>query len=264
MQSGYRGIVLVNTITLIITLFGNFVAGSGKFINKTVGEVSNKYDTLFTPAGYAFSIWSLIFLLLTGFCMYQWYLLKKGDDNNFISRTGYWFALSNVANVLWLVCWLNEWMALSVIVILMLLFCICMLTLRLRLQLDQERFSTLLFVSWPVAIYMGWLMVATIACVAAWLVSTGYRGGGMGEETWTIIMIITAAFLFLVLLKTRKLAAALLVGIWSFVAIAVKQWQLHDNISLTALIASSVLLIAIGIHAYKNRQVDLLTKERAL
>ena len=264
MHSSSRGIVVVNTITLLLVLFGNFVAGSGKFINKTVGEVSNRYDTLFTPAGYAFSIWSLIFLLLIGFCMYQWSLLKKGDNENLISRTGYWFAISNVVNLLWLVCWINEWLTLSVIVIFMLLFCLCMLTIRLRLQSEHERLRTLLFVCWPVTIYLGWIMVASIANVAAWLVSTGYRGGGLGEETWAIVMIVIAASLFLVLLKTRNITAALFVAIWSFVAIAVKQWQLHFNISLAALIASSVLLIAISIHAFKNRQVNLLRKNGAL
>ncbi|HEX8461273.1 MAG TPA: hypothetical protein VF623_07580 [Segetibacter sp.] len=260
MQKGLRRIVLANTITLIVMLFANFLAGSGRLIHKTVGEVSNKCDTLFAPAGYAFIIWSVIFLFCIAFCIHQWYLLKNGDPKNFISRTGYWFAISNLFNISWLFCWLNEWFAISVIVILLLLICLCILTVRLRLELDDEPAQTILFVWWPIAIYVGWIIVATVACVAAWLVSAGYDGGAIGAETWTIIMIAIATGLFLLLLKTRNLREAALVGIWAFIAIAVKQWQLHNNISVTAIIASFVLLLATSIHGYKNRATNVASK----
>ncbi len=260
MQSSSGRIVLTNTISLILMLFANFIGGTGLFINKTVGEVSNKYDTLFTPAGYAFIIWSFIFLLSIGSCIYQWSLLKNGDRKNYVSRTGYWLAISNVANVLWLFCWLNEWLGLSVIVILLLLICLCILTVRLRLELDDEPVQTILFVWWPITFYLGWIVVATIANVAAWLVSTDYKGGVIGEEVWTIVMIIIAVCLFLLLLRTRNLREASLVGIWSFIAIAIKRWQLHQNISVAALIASFVLLTAITSHGYKNRESNVLAK----
>jgi hypothetical protein len=260
MQKNYRSIVLANTVTLIVMLFANFLGGSGVMVKTSVGEISNKYDTLFTPAGYAFSIWSIIFLLLISFCVYQWSLLQKGNPKKVISRMGYWLALSNMANSLWLVCWLNEWTGLSVLVIILLLICLCVLTVRLRLELDDEPVKIILFVWWPVTIYLGWIMVATIACVAAWLVSTGYSGGSIGEETWTIIMITIATALYLFLIWQRNLREAALVGIWAFVAIAVKQWQLNNSIAITAIIASFVLFIAISIHAYRNREYNILAK----
>ncbi|HEX8333140.1 MAG TPA: hypothetical protein VF622_10980, partial [Segetibacter sp.] len=160
----------------------------------------------------------------------------------------------------WLFCWLNEWLALSVIVIVLLLLSLCMLTIRLRLELDDEPVQTIVFVWWPIVFYLGWITVATIACVAAWLVSTGYRGGAIGEELWTIIMIAIACIIFLVLLKNRNLREAALVGVWAFIAIAVKQWQLHHNVSVAAIIASLILLVAAGIHAYKNRRSNILAK----
>lgn len=260
MRSSSMKIVLANTVSLILMLFSNFIAGSGRFINKTVGDISNKYDTLFTPAGYAFIIWSFIFLLSICFCFYQWYLLRNGDPRNNISRTGYWFALSNVCNVLWLFCWLNEWLGLSVIVILLLLICLSVLTVRLRLELDDEPVQIILFVWWPVTVYLGWIMVATIACFAAWLTSLGFNGGVAGEEILTIIMIAIATALFLVLIKKRNLREASIVGIWAFVAIAIKQWQLHYTISVTALIASFVLLIAVTFHGYKNKESNPFSK----
>lgn len=253
-------IVLVNTITLLVMLIANFIAGSGMFINNTVGGVSNKYDTLFAPAGYAFIIWSFVFLLSIGFCIYQWYLLKSGDAKNYISRTGAWFSISNLANILWLICWLNEWLGLSVMVIVLLLVCLCVLTVRLQLELNDEPVQIILFVWWPITFYLGWVMVATIACVAAWLVAIGYRGGVIEEVIWTIIMIAVATFLFLLLIKTRNLREASMVGIWAFIAIAVKQWQVHNNISVAAIIASFILLAVTTLHGYINKRTSVILK----
>ena len=260
MANGSRRLVLANTITLVVMLIANFMAGSGMFISKTVGDVSNKYDTPFAPAGYAFSIWSFIFLMCIAFCIHQWRLLKRGDTKRYISRTGAWFTISNLANILWLICWLNEWLGLSVIAIVLLLVCLCMLTVRLQLEVNDEPAGTILFVWWPIAFYLGWIMVATIACVAAWLVSTGFKGGGIGEETWTIAMIAVAASIFLYLLKTRNLRETSAVGVWAFIAIAVKQWQQHQAVSVAAIIASIILLVAIMVHAYVNRKSKVLAK----
>lgn len=262
MQNRERRIVVANTLSLIVMLIANFFAGSGLLIGKSVGDVSNKYDTLFAPAGYAFSIWSVIFLLCTCFCVYHWRLLKQGDTQLYILRMGYWFALSNVANVLWLVCWLNEWLALSVVVILLLLICLCVLTVRLRLELDDEPVRTITFIWWPITIYLGWMMVATIACIAAWLVSLGVHGGSIGAETWTMVMIAVATLLYLLLIKIRNQREAAMVGAWAFIAIAVKQWQLHHAIAVTAIVASSVLLIATAAQGIKNRDTNPFVKLR--
>jgi hypothetical protein len=260
MNSKNKTIVIANTITLVIMLAANFVAGSGIFSTTTVAAVSHKYDTLFAPAGYAFIIWSLIFLLSIAFVSYEWALIKEDDPKGYIKRTAYWFTLSNVANTIWLYCWINEMLGWSVLVILLLLFSLCMLTIRLRLELDDEPVRIIIFVWWPITIYLGWIMVATIACIAAWLVGKGWHGGTIGEDGWTIIMIAIASMLYLWLVIKRNLREAAGVGIWAFIAIAVRQWQSHHNIAITAIIASAVLLIVIAIHAYKNRYYSPTSK----
>ncbi|GEO08207.1 hypothetical protein SAE01_07030 [Segetibacter aerophilus] len=163
-------------------------------------------------------------------------------------------------NMLWLFCWLNEWLGLSVIVIVLLLICLCVLTVRLRLELDDDPVQIIFFVWWPITVYLGWIMVATIACVAAWLVSIGFQGGFVAPETWTITMIVIATALFLYLIRKRNLREASLVGVWAFIAIAIKQWQVHQTISITAITASIVLLVAATIHGYKNRETSPVAK----
>ncbi|MEX0772781.1 MAG: hypothetical protein WD038_06410 [Balneolales bacterium] len=55
--------VILNTLTLAGVIIVNILAGPGKIGGQDVGEVSRRYDTLFAPAGYAFSIWGIIYLL---------------------------------------------------------------------------------------------------------------------------------------------------------------------------------------------------------
>ena len=62
MNGKNKGLVLFNTITLAVMLFINYASNAGVFSEISVADISHKYDTLFAPAGYAFAIWSLIFL----------------------------------------------------------------------------------------------------------------------------------------------------------------------------------------------------------
>lgn len=260
MTSRSRPLVILNTITLVAMLFANYAANAGLYAKVNVADISHKYDTLFAPAGYAFVIWGVLFLLAIGFVIYQWVLIKRKDPDEYIDGTGLWFALSNIANAAWLYCWLTERIGVSVIMILFLLLCLVMLTLRLRLELEDVSVCNIFFVWWPVSFYLGWIMVASIACIAAWLTSIGWDRLGISESTWTVLMIIIACILYLRLIQKRNMREAAAVGIWAFIAIAVRQWNIHNGIVYTALFAGLILLIASGLHAYKNRFYNIGSK----
>ena len=253
-------LVLLNSVTLALMLFINYASNSGVFSSVSVGDISHKYDTLFAPAGYAFTIWGVIFLLLIIFVVFQWTSLKNESHTEYVQRTGAWFTISNLANALWVYCWLNEKLGWSVVVILVLLASLITLTYKLRLELDDKPVRVILFVWWPIVVYLGWIMVATIACIAAWLVSLGWNGGPLTQQTWTIIMILIATLIYLYLVKTRNLREAAAVGIWAFIAIAIRQWGANFSIALVALLCSFVLLIAISIHGYVNRKYSIVSK----
>ena len=54
-----------NVLAYIANVSVTYIIGiSGLFGLPTNGELSAKYQTLVTPAGYAFSIWGLIYVLL--------------------------------------------------------------------------------------------------------------------------------------------------------------------------------------------------------
>ncbi len=253
-------LLISNTLTLIFALVLNGLAGSGVFNGKSVGDISARYDTLIAPAGYAFAIWGIIYLLLILFVGYQWYAWLRDRDDTALKQTGFWFALGNIANGLWIVAWLNEYMGISVLLIFILLFSLIMLTLRLRLEIWDAPLRTIVFVWWPICIYLGWIVVASVANVAAYLVSLNWQGGFLSPATWTVIMIAVATVIYLLLIFTRNMREAALVGIWAFIAIAVRQWSVHDGIVFAALAGAGILLIVVSWHGYKNRATSPFKK----
>jgi hypothetical protein len=242
-------LIIFNTLTLLFALILNGLSGSAVFNGKTVGAVSNKYNTLIGPAGYAFAIWGLIYLLLIMFIGYQWYSYFKLKQDTEIRQTGIWLSLANIANGLWIIAWLNEALGVSVLLIFILL-----ITIRLRLEIWDAPKRTILFTWWPIAIYLGWIIVASVSNVAAYLVSLGWHGGFLSEDTWTIIIIGVASVIYLWLVFSRNLRETAMVGVWALVAISARHWNEYFSIAIAAIICAGILLIVVLWHGYKNRK----------
>jgi predicted histidine transporter YuiF (NhaC family) len=200
--------------------------------------------------------------LLILFVAHQWFAWFKRKEDRELKQTGWWFALGNLANGLWVVAWLNEQMGLSVLLILVLLFSLIQLTIRLRLKTWNAPLRIIAFVWWPLTIYLGWIIVATVANISVFLVSIGWQGGFLPEQVWTILMIVAATVIYLMLIKTRNMREAAVVGIWALVAIAVKQWQTNNEIVIAALTASAILFVVIVVHGFKNRKTGKIYGSR--
>ena len=154
MHKKYTLLVVLNTLSFLLVLFVNYIVQTHTLTDISMAEVSHKYDTLFTPADYAFFIWLIIYIMCAAFIIYQWKILKN-DSNNYIKRTGIWFSMVNIFNALWCYCWVHEWLGLCVVIMLCLLFSLIILTVRLRLELDDEPVKTIMFVWWPLVYYLG-------------------------------------------------------------------------------------------------------------
>lgn len=247
-------IVILNTITLAGTLFINYYSSAGLLNGTTVADVSHKYDTLFAPADYTFGIWGWIYLWLIAFVAHQWYLWsQKGKRVPKDKDTGLWFAATNLLNAGWIVAWVYRELALSVVLMIALLASLLVLMYRLRLEVYDACVRDIIFRWWPIAFYLGWIIVATVSNIAAYLVSIGWQGGPLSPVTWTIIMIAVATLLYLLLIKTRNLREAAIVGVWGLTGITVEQWDTHPSIAYTAIGASIVLFIATAYHGLQNQ-----------
>src|SRR4030066_1403513 len=85
----------VNIIAFVLMVIINGLAGSTTTIGgKNTAQISDANPTLITPAGYVFSIWGIIYLLLGIFVIYQALPSQKGKD--YQEKIGWLFCLSSL------------------------------------------------------------------------------------------------------------------------------------------------------------------------
>ena len=247
-----RTLQIANGIALVSTIIINYLSNTGKINNTTIGEVSKELQNLFTPASYAFAIWGLIYLLLIGFIFYQGKSLLSSNEksDSVVLQIGWWFVISCIANSGWVFLWLYGETALSCLFILLLLFSLLQIIFRCRLELDLEPFSKMLFLSWPFTIYAGWVTVASIANISAYLVKINWDGFGLAPDHWAIIMIIIAVNINIWAIYRRNLREFAMVGAWALIAIAIRNQDSYENVSVIAYIGAAALFIGASIQAF--------------
>ena len=121
-----------------------------------------------------------------------------------------------------------------------------LIAIYLRLNIGRSNSSLIekICVQLPFSIYLGWITIATVANVAAAMVSVGWDGFGLSAETWTIIVLAVVLVITLMVVATRRDIAYSLVIVWALAGIAVKQ-SVPPNIVVTAEIGIVVILIAL-------------------
>lgn len=222
----------LNVLFFAVMLVMNYLANALPLNNKTTGELSDSFPNLFVPAGITFSIWGVIYLLLLIFIVFQF--TARGRE---VSAEILWlFALSCILNALWIVFWHYGKLPLSLLVMAGLLITLISINIASRpLQAGIVKASF--------GIYLGWICIATIANVTALLVNYGWKGSGISQEAWAIIMILAGILIVsFALLKLRNPFIGLAV-IWAFIGIAIKRQDDYRSIFITALIA--VALVAL-------------------
>jgi translocator protein len=220
--------VLVSTLGM---LFTNFLSNYLPFNNLTTQEISDSIPTYFTPAGYVFAIWGIIYI---GLLIYNIIIFKQKDSFN--SKAAVWVIVSNIANSLWLLLWHYQYIELSVLVMLVLLFSLIIVFT----QLSKPK-SPLLLTA-PFSIYLGWISVATIANIAAALYVSDIQDYGLSEEMWSIIMIATATGISLVFSRTKKDPFFSLVILWAVIGILYRYLAVSDLIVGGSLVAAIIIL----------------------
>ena len=246
---------LINTVVVLAVIFWNYWSNTGAINGHTVGDLSDKYANLFTPAGYAFAIWGLIFLGLLVLVGSQLRMaFGDGANSETILQIGPWLTIANLGNATWIWVWLHEYTGLSVLVMLVVLFSLIQIVLRLNMERWDAPGPVIATVWWPICLYSGWIAVATIADIAAWLASMQWMAV-FSDVQWTVIMISVAGLLNLIVLQSRNMREFALVGVWAIAAIAVRHWGEIPILQWVSVLWVVVLGVAILRHAYMNRHM---------
>jgi len=242
----------VNVASFILVIIINAISSTGAISKYGIGEVSDLYETLITPAGYAFSIWGLIYFAVAVFAIWQ-AIPSARDDFLVFNRIGWWFAVSCLFNCLWIVIFVQATVA-AIWISTFLLFAIflSLLMLILRVGVWNRAFTvvspsatnftefnenalaptkqpsmlntvvTYFAVDFAFSIYCAWTTVASILNVSLSLVGSGAYGGAESQSAWAIAILCVAAsiFLLMVLLPSKANWAFGFVFTWAAMAIS--------------------------------------------
>lgn len=250
MKSDSRLLQIINIIGFIAVVAVNILANALPINGKNTGELSDLYPNFFVPAGYVFSIWLVIYLLLLAFSVYQASPKRRGAE--YMERIGYFFVFSCIANIIWIFLWHYEMVFPSLIAMIMILGSLIMIYLRLDIGRNESTRDEKLYVHLPFSVYLGWITVATIANVVALLVSINWNRFGISEVAWTMIMIAVAVFLTLINIETRSDIGYTSVIIWALGGIIVKQSEIQ-NIVYTAGFGIILLVSYLFYKKFKSR-----------
>jgi hypothetical protein len=232
-----------NTLAVIATIVMNFLASALPLNGQTTGAISDRFQVFFVPAGYVFSIWGVIYLGLIAYSVYQSRPAQR--ENARLRAIDGAFVLSCVANVAWLFFWHYEQFVLTVPVMLALLGCLIYIYLQLGIGRAAVSAGERWFVHLPFSIYLGWITVATIANITSTLDSVRWDGWGVTPELWTVIMLAAGVIIAALMAATRRDVAYLLVLVWAYVGIAVKQAG-APLVANAALVAAGLIALAVA------------------
>jgi translocator protein len=242
--------IAVNIVALVATLVVNGLATTLPLGGRTTAEISDSLPSLFTPAGYVFSIWGLIYLALIGFVVFQ--ALPAQQSNPFVRATGWWFAVTCLANVLWIFCWQYGYFLASLPLMATLLVSLIVLYRRLAAQ-GRPVGATRWLVQLPFSLYLGWITVATVANISAVLVGQGWSGWPLSAVIWTVVMVIVAAGLAVVMLARYWDVAYAAVLVWALAGILVKQAATPAIVAACGLAIAAIVVAAVATRSGRGR-----------
>jgi hypothetical protein len=237
-------------LAVIATIIVNGLANALPINDQTTGEISDRFDVYFVPAGYVFSIWGLIYLGLLVYAVYQ--ALPAQRDNPRLERIAPWFILSSIANMAWIFLWHYEQFVLTVVVMLALLGSLVTIYVQLGIGRMAVSRGEKWLVQVPFSIYLGWVSVATIANITSTLEHVNWGGWGISEQIWAVIMLVVAVVLAFLVARSRRDVAYILVFVWAFIGIGVEQSD-TSTVATTAWIAAT-LLAMLAVISFIQRQ----------
>jgi hypothetical protein len=201
----------------------NFLANGLPINNRSTGAISDAYPNLFAPAGPAFSIWGLIYILLGGYVLYQ-FLNKNQKTEAIFKKINPLFIVTSLANISWIFAWHYDYIGLSVII--MATFLILLIKIANILRVEQFTSLEKILIWAPFSIYFGWITVASIANITVFLVSIGWNGFGITDFVWTSIILLVGSVIGILRMNKDKNIAYGLVLVWAYT------WILFKHLSV--------------------------------
>ena len=241
--------ILVTWIFLAAMIAANALANILPINQLNTGQISAFYPNYFVPAGFTFSIWGIIYLLLINYAISYTYFTVLSDKfpkvAAYLSVINKWFWVTCFLNASWILAWHYLWIWTSVLIMLLFLSTLIyiFITGKEKQSALNKTQSFLLYT--PFLVYLGWISVATIANITALLVKIDWNGFGISPVTWSLIMMITATILAIYFIWVEKTASYSFVIMWALWGIRAARAEDAPFLSQAALVGLVLIFIVL-------------------
>ena len=247
---------IANVVAVIATIVMNMLANVLPLNGVTTGQVSDSYPNLFTPPGYVFIIWGVIYVLAVVFMLYQARPSQRKEA--YLGEIGFLYLGSAIINIVWLFLFHYSYgvpslFIFSVADIVLLLIVLILIYMRIGIGKKEVSRNQKIAVHLPISVYLGWISLATIAAIASAL-NVLISGIPMAaQELWTAAMITVALVLSLLMLRRKRDFAFGIVVVWASVGIAIKQSAI-PIIFYTALATAILIVLTLIIMPFLKKE----------
>lgn len=250
-QMTRRLVVLAAAVFAVVIAYAQMATGWGQ----TPEEFSADSDATLRVAGYAFSIWGLIYLGLLAYAVRQ--ALPQTGESPLIHRLG-WPSVAALLGIGWWIVasafdW--EWATVALIFGSLLVLLLPLVaeagTIRALDRTDRDRWM----VVWPLGLLAGWLTVASPVNLLTILTGDGSLPDSPPPDVWALIAVVVVAVVALgVTARIRTLAYPLPVS-WGLLGVFVaEQERGRELVAYGALIAAVAVLVGAVVLTFRLRR----------
>ncbi|ODP36889.1 hypothetical protein [Sphingomonas turrisvirgatae] len=212
-------------------------------IGEPIGDRSDGVRTLITPAGFAFSIWGVLYFGSTVYAI--WQLLPAQRDNALTARLALPAAGAFLGNALW--AGYTQSAGLSIISALIIVFTLVNLLAMLRIFAAQREFTRAERVCavLPLSLLAGWLTAATIVNIAAALNYHEVTLPFAAPAVAAVILLVGGGIVAAALVGTRGNLWYPLPFLWALWGIIQQGGQRYDAVLYSALASGAIVLVTL-------------------
>lgn len=242
----------LNALFFILTLVVNALGAFGVINGMSQSDVSDKYFTLITPAGFTFSIWSLIYGLLAFSIVFMYLRREKSYYKKAVDKITPLFILTCLLNISWIILFSFEMVELSTVFIFAYTIVLSLICKQLLTLNDGKHFLLPL----TFGLNTGWLMIATVVNVASSLVKLNWDGFGLSDAIWAMLTLSVATLIVIFVTTQVQNAAVSLPVAWAFFGINQSLANARDGdyglLRIITIVGVVVLIGMAAIQFYKN------------
>lgn len=262
-----------NFFALVVTLVVNWLVSSEIIGNTSISTVAARYGMWFTPSGFTFGIWWIIYIFLIGFAIFQ--LQTTVSKSNHMRLIGNLFLYTCLFNVLWLVSFQLDIIWLSLLVMISLLVTLIKIYSKLR---KDKKFTKAekWFIKTPFSLYTAWVTLSLIMNVSSFfskmqMMHNWSFVGIISPTVLTIIHIIIVLIIAVIYLFKKFDPVTTLVFIWALIGLSHRHytwpnsWFSQGQIAILStdhfILVSLCVAVIVLLIAFLTRY-SLLAKEK--